>query len=350
MYSSTRHAAGFADAAEIVALEVDEHDVLGAFLGMRHQFGGVAPVLLGDPWRARVPAIGRVEISRPVDAQQPLGRRREDRSCRAAARWRRTAPGSHGAARRRPARRSRRRAARAASAARDSPGRCRPAAMCSCAARTRARNSSAGSSSSDVERQRSGGFRKRMLRRPAVRSRDRAAHARRRIAVLARPRTPCRSASVVHGEVLHAQRERGIRRAPRAAAAGAARFPRPARSPGTRTSRRGTAAACTRRRAGGVASRRYQASRLSRNPPATRLHALPASTCRAHRGTARRAVRRPACCNAPAGPARRCRRTRDSASGRCAASVRSAAPETGTAVMRGARESTRMGKAPRFSP
>ena len=42
-----RHAARLADASEIVALEVDQHDVLGAFLGMRDQFGGVAPILLG---------------------------------------------------------------------------------------------------------------------------------------------------------------------------------------------------------------------------------------------------------------------------------------------------------------
>ena len=47
------HAARLADAAEIIAFEVDEHDVLGPFLGMRHQFGGIAPVLLGDPRRAR---------------------------------------------------------------------------------------------------------------------------------------------------------------------------------------------------------------------------------------------------------------------------------------------------------
>ena len=77
-----RHAAGLADAAEIVAFEIDQHDVLGAFLGMRHQLGGVAPILLGVPVaRARAGDGPRRNLA-ALDAQQPLGRRRKDASCR----------------------------------------------------------------------------------------------------------------------------------------------------------------------------------------------------------------------------------------------------------------------------
>ena len=106
-----RHAARLADAAEIVALEVDQHDVFGALLRMRHEFGGIAPILLGDAVaRARAGDGPRRDLA-ARDAQQPFGRRRKDRPCRSIARWRRTAPGWRGASARTPARHRRDRAA-----------------------------------------------------------------------------------------------------------------------------------------------------------------------------------------------------------------------------------------------
>ena len=67
-------AAGFADAAEIVAFEVDQHDVFGAFFRMGHQFGGVAQVLFGRAvTRARTGNGARGNFA-ARDAHQPLGR------------------------------------------------------------------------------------------------------------------------------------------------------------------------------------------------------------------------------------------------------------------------------------
>jgi hypothetical protein len=40
-------AAGLGDAADVVARQIDQHHVLGAFLRVGQQFFGVAPVLLG---------------------------------------------------------------------------------------------------------------------------------------------------------------------------------------------------------------------------------------------------------------------------------------------------------------
>ena len=45
MSSSTRTLPGLADPPEVVALEVDEHDVLGALLGMRGELGHLARVV-----------------------------------------------------------------------------------------------------------------------------------------------------------------------------------------------------------------------------------------------------------------------------------------------------------------
>ena len=58
------HGAVLDDAADVVAGQVDQHDVLGALLGVLGQLGGeLAVVLVGAP-RKRVPAIGR-EITVP---------------------------------------------------------------------------------------------------------------------------------------------------------------------------------------------------------------------------------------------------------------------------------------------
>ena len=59
------HDAVVADAAEVVAAEVDEHDVLGAFLLVALQLLAEAHVLLVVAPRGRVPAIGCVSACRP---------------------------------------------------------------------------------------------------------------------------------------------------------------------------------------------------------------------------------------------------------------------------------------------
>ncbi len=67
-----------ADAAQVVAPEVDEHDVLGALLLVGQQLGGDAPVLLGrGPARAGAgDRLGR-DVA-PGDRQQRLGARTGD--------------------------------------------------------------------------------------------------------------------------------------------------------------------------------------------------------------------------------------------------------------------------------
>ena len=65
MKSTTSTVPGCADPAEVVAAEVDEHQVLGALLGVGEQVGGERRVLLGRVApRHRVPAIGCI-IARP---------------------------------------------------------------------------------------------------------------------------------------------------------------------------------------------------------------------------------------------------------------------------------------------
>ena len=63
-----------ADAAEVVAAEVDEHHVLGALLLVREQLAGDAlrPPRRSAP-RGRVPAIGRVETRRPETVSSGSG-------------------------------------------------------------------------------------------------------------------------------------------------------------------------------------------------------------------------------------------------------------------------------------
>ena len=142
-----RHAAGFAHAPEIVALEVDQHDVLGAFLGMRDRARrcradparrSLARARAGDGPRRDLAALMRSSRSGDDEKSHAVqlhagGERRRIRAAQRGVHLRR---------------RSARRAARAASAATGSPGRCRRRRCVPARARTRARNSSAGSSSS----------------------------------------------------------------------------------------------------------------------------------------------------------------------------------------------------------
>ena len=162
-----------------------------------------------------------------------------------------------------------------------------------------------------------------------------------------RRRRPAKSRTRLSAE--HDRRRRGDRRAarmrrtarrPRAVAA-PVRLPPPVRSLDRRTSRPWNGSALVRG-SRGVASRANHASRLSRNPPAT--DAVPWAAQRPARvaDQRRRGARRPARCSAPAGPARRAvEEHRETGPGLRRASVRSAAPGTGTCVMRGARLATR---------
>ena len=55
-----------ADAAQVVALEVDDHGQLGAVLGRGEQFRGESRIVLGRSRpRGRVPLIGRVTMRSP---------------------------------------------------------------------------------------------------------------------------------------------------------------------------------------------------------------------------------------------------------------------------------------------
>jgi hypothetical protein len=57
--SGTLHAAGFGNTADVVAAEVDQHQVFGALLRIGQQLGFEGLILLGVLPRGRVPAIGR---------------------------------------------------------------------------------------------------------------------------------------------------------------------------------------------------------------------------------------------------------------------------------------------------
>ena len=71
--SSTRTGAGAGDAGQVVAFQVDDHHVLGAFLGARRAVRARPAAVAG-----RVPLIGRV-ITRPSrDLDQGLRRRAAD--------------------------------------------------------------------------------------------------------------------------------------------------------------------------------------------------------------------------------------------------------------------------------
>lgn len=68
-----RHRAGHRDAAHVVAAEVDEHDVLGALLGVRQQPLDGELVAAASPLRRAVPAIGRMVAVRPSSRRNSSG-------------------------------------------------------------------------------------------------------------------------------------------------------------------------------------------------------------------------------------------------------------------------------------
>ena len=73
------HRARRAHPPEIVALEIDQHHVLGAFLGMRGELGHLARVAAGLA-APRAGAGDRPGLDAPPrDAHQPLGRGAQDR-------------------------------------------------------------------------------------------------------------------------------------------------------------------------------------------------------------------------------------------------------------------------------
>ena len=72
------HAAVLADAAEVVAAQVDEHHVLGPLLFVGEQFGGDPAIVLGG-LAARTRSGDRAgSDAAPVDGQQRLGARAGD--------------------------------------------------------------------------------------------------------------------------------------------------------------------------------------------------------------------------------------------------------------------------------
>ena len=73
MNVSTDTDAVLADAAEVVAPEVDEHHVLGALLLVGEQALGDRASSAASAPRGRVPAIGRVETWRPVTVSSGSG-------------------------------------------------------------------------------------------------------------------------------------------------------------------------------------------------------------------------------------------------------------------------------------
>ena len=68
--------ADLGDAADVVAAEVDEHDVLGALLGVGQQLGLERAVLGVVAPRRRVPASGRIVTVAALDPDEDLGARR----------------------------------------------------------------------------------------------------------------------------------------------------------------------------------------------------------------------------------------------------------------------------------
>ena len=78
MYCGTRTDAVLADAAEVVAPEIDQHDVLGALLLVALQLLGQAQILLLVP-PARPRAGDRMRLDAPpFDAHEHLRRRADD--------------------------------------------------------------------------------------------------------------------------------------------------------------------------------------------------------------------------------------------------------------------------------
>ena len=69
------HAAGLADAPEIVALQIDEHDVLGALLRMGDQRRDLAPVGIGAA-AARPRAGDRARLDVAAAPRAPAARAR----------------------------------------------------------------------------------------------------------------------------------------------------------------------------------------------------------------------------------------------------------------------------------
>ena len=69
------HGAGDAHAAEVVAGQVDQHDVLGPLLLRGHQLGGEG-VVLGRVGAARARARDRAQLAGAVDAEAHVGLRR----------------------------------------------------------------------------------------------------------------------------------------------------------------------------------------------------------------------------------------------------------------------------------
>jgi hypothetical protein len=70
--------AGAADPLEVVAAEVDEHDVLGALLGVGEQLVGEATSSSGVLPRGRDPAIGWVIARSPVTRTSASGEAADD--------------------------------------------------------------------------------------------------------------------------------------------------------------------------------------------------------------------------------------------------------------------------------
>ena len=120
------HAAGPADARQVVAQQVHDHHVLGAVLLALGQRLAQRRVV-HRPEAARPRALDRAgsRPARPVERQEALGRRAEDGHVVAGRDTRRTARGSR-ARRRAIERRAAPRSAGPRIAARGSPGRCRP--------------------------------------------------------------------------------------------------------------------------------------------------------------------------------------------------------------------------------
>ena len=67
------HAAGLAYAPQVVALQIDEHDVFGALLRVRSELRHLARSSPGRRLRGRVPAIGRVSMRRPMTRTRRSG-------------------------------------------------------------------------------------------------------------------------------------------------------------------------------------------------------------------------------------------------------------------------------------
>ena len=332
MYSSTRHAACLADAAEIVALEVDQHDVLGAFLRMRDQFGGLAPVLLGASPGAR--ACRRWAASRSRGPSMRSSRSGDDERMDMPGHCTLAANGAGFARAQRVVHAAALGAIAQLRAARDatgSPGRCRPRAMCSWArAHAREEYFSGSSSSSDASRSGAAAAASGCSGRPRQSAHQSRMRGGSRVAP--RPHTRVSGREVVNRE--------GARRAARMPSRGrprarqlqaAARSPRPSRSRGTRSSRPRTAG--LRGTTAWRASRREtSASRLSRNPPGDEVTPVALESALRHRATAPRAAAQASMLKRASGPcAALSKQHRDSAQDRVAASARSAPPGTGNA-------------------